>query len=154
MTPPPCIRIGVMKDNFVFDHFLHFSDYKNEGQPFLNKSHSCPAACCCSLSAPYSESIVIISRGTKHCAPQPAITFLRVNMSQFYIYITKFHKNPWNSVKSKKMWQNKLFLGHYVPQNVKISPIFELSAMFFVFFLLDKVSSLEKKPESDRRKQI
>ena len=27
--PPPCIRIGVMKDNFVFDHFLQFSDYKN-----------------------------------------------------------------------------------------------------------------------------
>ena len=77
------------------------------------------------------------SRGTKHCVPQPAIIFLRVNMSQFYIYITKFHENPWNSVKSKKMWQNKLFLGHYVPQNVKISPIFELSAMFFVFFLLD-----------------
>ena len=25
----PCIRIGVMKDNFVFDHFLHVSDYKN-----------------------------------------------------------------------------------------------------------------------------
>ena len=25
----PCIRIGVMKDNFVFDHFLHFYDYKN-----------------------------------------------------------------------------------------------------------------------------
>ena len=22
-----CIRIGVMKDNFVFDHFLHFFDY-------------------------------------------------------------------------------------------------------------------------------
>ena len=23
----PCIRIGVMKDNFVFDHILQFSDY-------------------------------------------------------------------------------------------------------------------------------
>ena len=52
------------------------------------------------------------SRGTKHCAPRPATTFLRVNMSQFYIYLTKFHENPWNSVKSKNMWQNKLFLGH------------------------------------------
>ena len=25
----PCIRIGVMKDNFVFDHILQFSDYKD-----------------------------------------------------------------------------------------------------------------------------
>ena len=24
-----CIRIGVMKDNFVFYHILHFSHYKN-----------------------------------------------------------------------------------------------------------------------------
>ena len=25
----PCIRIGVQEDNFVFDHFLQFSEYKN-----------------------------------------------------------------------------------------------------------------------------